>query len=216
MNAAYAAFDAFGVGDEGKVTVRVVVPAGFEVDALGSDTDGQPRERRHRLHRHRHPQPRRVRHLRLGTQRRRAHLDRRSKPTTATSSTCARGRATPSGSSSSPTQIHAACPQLAELIGRPWPIDERVEVRQAYTPTCTATPAGSAPPSDESRSGEDLDQEVVLHELSHAWFSEGWFADRWINEGLAQVYSNMAVDDLGGTPQQPERHRHVRPRARSP
>jgi hypothetical protein len=40
--------------------------------------------------------------------------------------------------------------------------------------------------------------------LSHAWFSDDWFDDRWVNEGLAQVYSNMAVQQLGGTPKEPE------------
>ncbi len=37
VNAAYAAFDAFGIGDDGKVTVRVVVPPGFRIDTFGDD-----------------------------------------------------------------------------------------------------------------------------------------------------------------------------------
>jgi hypothetical protein len=49
-----------------------------------------------------------------------------------------------------------------------------------------------------------LDQEVVLHELSHAWFSDDWFSERWLSEGLAQVYSNLAVDELDGSPVLPD------------
>lgn len=44
----------------------------------------------------------------------------------------------------------------------------------------------------------------MLHELSHAWFNRKWFSDRWLSEGFAQVYSNLAVDKLGGTPLEPE------------
>ena len=45
---------------------------------------------------------------------------------------------------------------------------------------------------------------MVLHELSHAWFNRNWFSDRWLNEGFAQTYSNMAVDELGGNPLSPD------------
>ena len=37
VNNAYASFTAFGIGDDGKVTVRIVVPPGFEVETFGSD-----------------------------------------------------------------------------------------------------------------------------------------------------------------------------------
>ena len=37
VNSAYVAFTAFGVGDAGSVTVRVVVPRGFTTDTLGED-----------------------------------------------------------------------------------------------------------------------------------------------------------------------------------
>lgn len=37
VNPAYASFTAYGEGDPGQVSVRVIVPQGFDVDTLGND-----------------------------------------------------------------------------------------------------------------------------------------------------------------------------------
>lgn len=49
--------------------------------------------------------------------------------------------------------------------------------------------------------GERLDELVMLHELSHAWFNRDLFADRWIYEGLAEAFANRAMDELNKSPE---------------
>lgn len=197
VNAAYAAFDAFGIGDDGKVTVRVVVPPGFVVDTFGDDaavteengntvytaTDiANPNE-----------------------------FDifvsaRNDGGLTATDVSTPAGdrfnlRSWPGDTEWQAfvtTQIDDGVPVLSTLVGQPWPIDETVEVREAYTPYLYGYAGWFSASDNEIEIGEDLDQEVVLHELSHAWFNDNWFADRWLSEGFAQVYSNKAVTEMGG------------------
>jgi hypothetical protein len=79
-----------------------------------------------------------------------------------------------------------------------------MEVIEAYTPYLYGYAGWFSADDRLIEVGEDLDQEVVLHELSHAWFNDEWFTDRWLNEGMAQVYSNKAVEAMGGTPIEPE------------
>jgi len=197
VNAAYAAFDAFGVGDDGKVTVRVVVPPGFVVDTFGDDAvvteeDGNTVYTATDI-----PNP--------------SEFDifisaRNDDGLVATIVT------TPAADEFNllawpgdiewqafvTTQIEEGVPVLSTLIGQAWPIDEPVEVREAYTPYLYGYAGWFSASDNEIEIGEDLDQEVVLHELSHAWFNDNWFADRWLSEGFAQVYSNKAVIELGG------------------
>ena len=94
-------------------------------------------------------------------------------------------------------QIDEGLPLLEAAIGEEWPIDELV-VREAYTPYFYGYAGWFSAVDEEIEMGEELDQETMLHELSHAWFNSDWFHERWVSEGLAQVYSNQVVDQLGG------------------
>ncbi len=202
VNSAYAAFSAFGIGDPGKVTVKVVVPAGFEVDTFGSEAkvaevDGatiytatdiaNPDE------------------FDIFISAR--NDDNLASTEVATSSgDLFRLRSWPGDTEWQgfvAEQIDTGLPALSQLIGQPWPIDDAVEVREAYTPYLYGYSGWFSASNHEIEIGEDLDQEVVLHELSHAWFNATWFTDRWLSEGFAQYYSNRAVESLGGEPQQP-------------
>jgi hypothetical protein len=202
VNAAYAAFGAFGIGDEGEVTVRVVVPDGFEVDVLGSDTQ--------------------VSHENGTTvytatdiadpQQFDLFISARNDEALVSTQVTTDGgdrfdvRSWPGDDEWQQfvaDLIRSGVPSLESLVGRPWPIDSLLEIRQAYTPYLYGYAGWFSASKREIEVGEDLDQEVVLHELSHAWFSDAWFADRWINEGLAQVYAGMVVAQGGGTPTVP-------------
>ncbi len=203
VNAAYAAFDAFGIGDDGQVTVRVVVPDGFQIDVFGDDAA--------------------VTHENGNTVYTATNIPN---PNEFDIFVSARNDA---GLTSSPvdtkdgdhfdlrswpgdtewqqfvtSQIDDGVPELATLIGQPWPIADKVEVREAYTPYLYGYAGWFSAVDKEIEIGEDLDQEVVLHELSHAWFNDSWFTDRWLSEGFAQVYSNKAIAALGGTASKPE------------
>ena len=201
-NRAYFGFDAFGSGDSGKVNVRVVVPDGFVVDLLGDPVDEQ-----------------RVDGATVYSADAIADPDsfdvivsaRNDDALDLTTVAAADGtfdvRSWPGDSEWQAfvtTQIETGVAELAELLGRPWPIDDSMEVIEAYTPYLYGYAGWFSADDRLIEVGEDLDQEVVLHELSHAWFNDEWFADRWLNEGMAQVYSNKAVEAMGGTPNEPE------------
>lgn len=47
--------------------------------------------------------------------------------------------------------------------------------------------------------GNLLDETVMLHELSHAWFNSDLFLDRWISEGLAEEFTWLTQGELGST-----------------
>lgn len=201
-NRAYVGFGAFGSGDSGRVNVRVVAPDGLVVDLFGDPvtttrTDGATVYVAEGIT---DPDAFVV----VVSARNDEALDR---------ATAAVGDArfellSWPGDQIWPAfvkeQIETGVPRLAELIGEPWPIEGTLDVVQAITPYLYGYAGWFSPRERLIEVGEDLDQEVVLHELSHAWFNNQWFTDRWVNEGLAQVYSNKAVAALGGTPLTPE------------
>ncbi|MBI4932289.1 MAG: hypothetical protein HY828_00310 [Actinobacteria bacterium] len=202
VNPAYAAFGAFGIGDEGEVTVRVVVPDGFEVDVLGSDTQVSTENGATVYTATDIADPEQF-DLFVSARNDEALV---STPVTTDDGDRFDVRSWPGDAEWQQfvgDLIERGVPSLESLLGRPWPIDDELEVRQAYTPYLFGYAGWFSASALEIEVGEDLDQEVVLHELSHAWFSDTWFSDRWINEGLAQVYAGMVVTELGGTPTSP-------------
>jgi len=197
VNAAYAAFDAFGVGDDGKVTVRVIVPPGFVVDTFGDDALVTEEGGNTVYTATDIPKPSEFNIF--VSARNDGGLVTTSVTTAAADEFNLRAWPGDTGwQTFVTTQIEDGVPVLSTLIGQAWPIDETVEVREAYTPYLYGYAGWFSASDNEIEVGEDLDQEVVLHELSHAWFNDNWFADRWLSEGFAQVYSNKAVVELGG------------------
>ncbi|MFI5253893.1 MAG: hypothetical protein ACHQ15_00325 [Candidatus Limnocylindrales bacterium] len=99
-------------------------------------------------------------------------------------------------------------PDLARLIGLPWPLSRPLEVREAYTPLLGGYAGfyiqGQAGALDEIRITEEPDGFVILHEASHAWFNGDLFSDRWIGEGLADQYASLAQVDIGGDATAPD------------
>jgi hypothetical protein len=53
------------------------------------------------------------------------------------------------------------------------------------------------PSTAEITMSEDLDDQTILHEASHAWFHGGFLTDRWITEGLAEHYADRVRETLG-------------------
>ncbi|MGB8858271.1 MAG: hypothetical protein WCC60_03395 [Ilumatobacteraceae bacterium] len=203
VNGAYAAFDAFGIGDEGKVTVRVVVPPGFSIDTFGDDAVVSQENGNTVYTATDIPNPDEFN----------IFVSARNDGGLQTvAASTADGddftlRSWPGDTewqSFVTTQLHDGVPVLSRLVGQPWPIHDTVEVREAYTPYLYGYAGWFSASDKEIEIGEDLDQEVVLHELSHAWFNDEWFADRWLNEGFAQAYSNKAVAEMGGVATAPD------------
>ncbi len=96
-------------------------------------------------------------------------------------------------------QVTKGIPALEKLVGAPWP-GGLERIREDASPTLRGYDGWFDATDDEIVIGEQLDADLVLHELSHAWVSEDRFEQRWISEGLAQVLAERAVKATGGTP----------------
>ncbi len=201
-NPAYSGFTAFGWGDSGQAELRIVIPDGFTVDLFGDPIDKQQIDGATLYTADGIADPNSFNVV--VSARNDEALDRI--PARAGDSLF-EVRSWPGDTawqSFVTTQIETGVPALAELVGRPWPIDDTVAVVEAYTPYLYGYAGWFSADDRLIEVGEDLDQEVVLHELSHAWFNDEWFSNRWLNEGLAQVYSNKAIGVLGGEPFVPD------------
>jgi len=200
VNAAYAAFDAFGIGDDGKVTVRVVVPPGFTTDVFGDDAVITQENGNTVYTATNIPNPEEF-DIFVSARNDGGLLDTPVETPTKDKFDLRSWPGDTEWQTFVTQQIQEGVPKLQELIGQDWPISEQVEVREAYTPYLYGYAGWFSASDNEIEIGEDLNQAVVLHELSHAWFNDGWFVDRWLSEGFAQVYSNKATEAMGGTPE---------------
>ena len=201
VNDAYAAFNAYGIADSGKLTLRVVVPGGYQIDTFGdkavrTDEDGkiiytasdigQPND------------------FNLFISARDDTALTRTEVTVGDSTFVVRGwPGDADWDAFIKQQITSTVPTLQTLVGQPWPVDGSLEVREAFTPYLYGYAGWFNGSTRELEIGEDLDPQVVAHELSHAWFNNSWFADRWVNEGFAQTYSELANEADGMAPQTP-------------
>lgn len=89
-------------------------------------------------------------------------------------------------------------PSLEQLIGEPFATRSVLEVVETSTPYLFGY-GGWYDHRDESiELGEELDREVVVHELAHAWFSDRSFDSRWINEGLAEYFAHQSLLRVDG------------------
>jgi hypothetical protein len=58
--------------------------------------------------------------------------------------------------------------------------------------------------ADEITVSEQLDDQTIVHEASHAWFNGDLFTERWITEGLADEYAARVLDTLDAVQPGPE------------
>lgn len=95
--------------------------------------------------------------------------------------------------------LRAGAPELLELIGLDWPVSHDLRVLERYTPSLEGYAGVFLTREERIEVGEDLDPDVIVHELSHAWFNEDLFTERWIYEGLAQEYARRTLEAIGST-----------------
>ncbi len=195
VNAAYVAFDAYGIADSGRLTVRIVVPSAYTVDKLGSDVV-QTEENGNTIYTAAAIE--RPNDFDIFVSARNDSALESSNITTAGHEFVLRSwPGDADWKAFSAQQITVGVPILNELIGQPWPITGSIDVREAFTPYLYGYAGWFNPIERKLEMGEDLDAQVMLHELSHAWFNTAMFNARWINEGLAQEYSGLANEKLG-------------------
>jgi len=90
-----------------------------------------------------------------------------------------------------------ALPILEREIGIAWPVDGPLQVNEVLVRGSGGF-AGVFDPADRrvdiSYAASD---EVVIHELAHAWFNGRLVADRWAAEAFASYYGELATRELG-------------------
>lgn len=93
--------------------------------------------------------------------------------------------------------IEKGLPALESLIGLPVPDQDSLEITESVTPYFYGYGGWYNPTETTIEVGNELDDSVMLHELSHAWFNDALFDERWINEGLAEEFTWRAQRELG-------------------
>ena len=97
--------------------------------------------------------------------------------------------------------ITQGVPELEALIGLPIPEQDTLQVTESVNPYFYGYGGWYDPSATSIEIGNELDQTVMIHELSHAWFNRDLFVERWISEGLAEEYTWRALDSLGWDPE---------------
>jgi hypothetical protein len=93
--------------------------------------------------------------------------------------------------------LRDAMPELRAMIGLDWPVAHDLGVRERYTPDLEGYAGFFLTAEQRIEVSEDLDQSVIVHEASHAWFNDSLFLERWIYEGLAEEYAWRALVAVG-------------------
>lgn len=93
--------------------------------------------------------------------------------------------------------IEKGLPALETVIGLPVPDQDSLEVTESVTPYFYGYGGWYDPAETTIEVGNELDDALMLHELSHAWFNDALFTERWVNEGLAEEFTWRAQRDLG-------------------
>jgi hypothetical protein len=92
--------------------------------------------------------------------------------------------------------VSHALPILEREIGVGWPVDGPLEVNEVLV-----RGSGYAGVFDPQARRIDISyaasDEVVIHELAHAWFNGRLVADLWTAEGFASYYGEIVTRELG-------------------
>jgi hypothetical protein len=95
--------------------------------------------------------------------------------------------------------VTTGLPALEELTGQTWPHSTPFSLIESLSPYLYGYAGWYDGAAEQIEVGEELDDEVMLHELSHAWFNSDAFTERWLNEGLAEAFAIEAMNKLGKT-----------------
>jgi hypothetical protein len=97
------------------------------------------------------------------------------------------------------SRMTSGVPVLEELVGTTWP-GGLTTVREDSSVNVRGYDGWFDSSEDTIVIGEKLDQELLYHELLHAWASSTSFEERWLYEGIAQYVAAQAVATLGEEP----------------
>ncbi|MDW3217234.1 MAG: hypothetical protein R8F63_01365 [Acidimicrobiales bacterium] len=99
--------------------------------------------------------------------------------------------------------LREGLPILQEAVGTPWPVGDELEIREAIAPALAGYGGWYYEPieTDEDDAaievGEYLEMDLLGHELAHAWFNNDFSRARWLTEGLAEYFGVRMARELG-------------------
>lgn len=95
-------------------------------------------------------------------------------------------------------RVESGLPILERLIGLPFPKLDRVVVREVVSETLAGYAGLYDPETGIARVTEDTAQpHLVLHELSHIWFNAALLDARWFDEGYAEYFGRKVAAKSG-------------------
>lgn len=100
--------------------------------------------------------------------------------------------------------LETGIPELVSLVGLAWPVDGPLTLLEVHSPLLEGYAGFYDTDADEITVSEQLDDQTIVHEASHAWFNGDLFTERWITEGLADEYAARVLDALGAVRPGPE------------
>ncbi len=101
--------------------------------------------------------------------------------------------------------IQEGLPLLIDSVGLEWPLEDELTITESFDPTLAGYGGWYDSETEEISIGDDFDDHLMLHELSHIWFGDELFSERWITEGLADTYAADVVEAMGEDRPEPEK-----------
>ncbi len=92
--------------------------------------------------------------------------------------------------------LRIGLPDLVDKLGLDWPVAGDIEVAEVHTPLLEGYAGVFYTTENRIEISEDLDELTIIHEASHAWFNSDLFVGRWIDEGFADEYASRVLDDV--------------------
>ncbi|MDH3294742.1 MAG: hypothetical protein OER95_10540 [Acidimicrobiia bacterium] len=94
-------------------------------------------------------------------------------------------------------RIEEGLPLLIDAIDLEWPLDDTLTITESFDPTLAGYGGWYDSAAEEISVGDQLDDQLMMHELAHLWFGRALFGERWIIEGLADLYAAEVVEAMG-------------------
>ncbi len=203
VNNAYATFWAFPVADPNLTSVRIRIPKGFEVELIGSDLEESSAGQYTLWESGSISDPETWGVIVSARDDRRLDKTRfkSGKHTVVI-------RGWPDDEQWSrfvERTTKRGIPRLEKLLGIPWFNNDQLTITETVAPYLYGYAGWYSSDDNTIEIGDELDAEVVLHEISHIWFNDELFDNRWLNEGFAQTYANLALASSGQDARQPDK-----------
>lgn len=190
VNEAFATFPVYGLGDPGLGTIEVLIPEHLEVELVGDDMERGDADGLHRYVVEDLADPDEF--FTSVVARDDSRLVRRAVALGDDEVEVLGWPDDPEWADFVAGVVGDGVPALEDLIGLAWPADE-LQVVETVAPYLYGYAGWFTPSTSAIEVGDELDPQVILHELSHLWFNGSLFRGRWINEALAEEFSGQAL-----------------------